>query len=111
MAESAVWGGAADHDPNIGAVAVSSSLRREQSDLRSSLLSFVMSFGSFGRGAGCGVMYLSSGFRVDGSKSVTSETEEDLLLLTKRFSKGTSSTFKYWPGRSGHELVDGWFGS
>jgi hypothetical protein len=70
-----------------------------------------MSFGSFGRGAGLGVMYLSSGFNVDGSKSVTSETEEDLLLLTNLFSQGTSRTFKYWPGRSGQELVDGWLGS
>jgi hypothetical protein len=70
-----------------------------------------MSLGSFGRGAGLGVIYLSSGFKVDRSKSVTSDTEEDLLLLTNRFSNGTSRTFRYWPGRNGHELVDGWLGS
>jgi hypothetical protein len=69
-----------------------------------------MSRGNCGLGAGLGVTYRSSGFRV--WTALEMETEEDLLRLTNlSVSQGTSSTLRVWPGRSGHMLVDGCDGS
>lgn len=71
----------------------------------------VMSLGNFGFitggvGGGRGLRYLSSGSKV--CTAAAKMIEFDLLLLPDcRIWRGTSRTFRVWPGRNGQEVVEG----
>jgi hypothetical protein len=78
--------------------------------LRLSVEGDVFKRGSLGTaGGGRGVRYLSSGFIV--FITTGGAPSETLLSRSGVISTGTCNIFTCWPGRNGHEAVDGSVGS